>query len=192
LPYWSTSTVLFAMQLILVLSTVALYIMLTVTLMQNSRKALDSQKNIRESLILENRGSRRLELFNEIYQKVWTRYHVFFSLFISALVFRSYAYIQLRMNEIEDVRGLEIWDPIDSDLVYLMGIQEFVQNLVLLSYFYGVNSKINDTASNYHVEETDEFENHIRGTILMNSTLGKSSQKKLHQGEEYRNLHSEY
>jgi hypothetical protein len=47
-------------------------------------------------------------------------------LLLSALFFRGYFYIMLRMNEIEDVKGLEIWDPIGPDLVLLMSIEEAV------------------------------------------------------------------
>lgn len=61
---------------------------------------------------------------------------------MSALLFRGYFYIMLRMNEMEDLKLLENWDPIGPDLVLLMSIEEVVQNFVLLCYFFGVTDKL--------------------------------------------------
>lgn len=125
-PYWLASTVLFILQAILVLGTIVFYARLTLTFLAHSKESSAIQEQIRESLIPESRRSRQLDVFSSIYSKIKMRYHIFFVLLLSALLFRTYFYIMLRLNEVEDINGLEIWDPIGPDLVLLMSIEEVI------------------------------------------------------------------
>jgi hypothetical protein len=76
--------------------------------------------------------------------RIKTRFHIFFCLFLGALLFRTYFYVALRMTELEDIKGLENWDLVPPNLVYLMGLEEFAQNFVLLCYFFGVNDQMSE------------------------------------------------
>ena len=79
-------------------------------------------------------------------------------------------------------KTLKLVDNIDPIHSYMMGIEEFLINAILLSYLYGVNGGgVNDEKVREDID--DELEEHFRGstTILIHKTM---SGKNLHSSHE--------
>ena len=55
---------------------------------------------------------------------------------------RTVFYIRLRVESIEDINDIDSWDPISPDHMFLMGIEEFVLNVILLYYFFAMSKKV--------------------------------------------------
>lgn len=58
---------------------------------------------------------------------------------------RTVFYIRLRVESIEDIKDIDSWDPISPDHMFLMGIEEFVLNVILLYYFFAMSKKVNES-----------------------------------------------
>lgn len=100
-----------------------------------------------------------------------------------ALSFRIFTYVNLRLISIEEVKSLESWETIKPQNLYFMGIEEFIMNLVLLCYFYGVNTQIGGTRKSSMKRtsikvEDEEFDKEMEGILTRATILRKSNFRK--------------
>jgi hypothetical protein len=103
--------------------------------------------------------------------------------FLVVILCRSTFYSLLRFHNYGDMfKTLKLVDNIDPIHSYMMGIEEFLINAILLSYLYGVNGRgVSDEKAGEDMD--DDLEEHFRGstTILVQKTM---SGKNMHSSHE--------
>ncbi len=109
----------------------------------------------------------------DIYAHLRCRFHTFFLSFLVVLLIRSSFYTLLRFHDYRDMfKTLKLVDNIDPIHSYMMGVEEFLINAILLSYLYGVNGGgVNDEKKGEDMD--DELEEHFRRstTVVVQKTM---------------------
>jgi hypothetical protein len=86
-------------------------------------------------------------IIGKIYERIKARFHSFFVLLITVLIMRTCFFLVLRFknfsyiidNDDNNTPKNVTLAPIHT---YLMGLEEFIVNITLLSYLYGVNGEM--------------------------------------------------
>lgn len=78
------------------------------------------------------------------YKRRGCTFHFFFMVYILSLIFRIGKYVELRIESTEKNSNNDgyIWEPISPSDHYYFYADEFVQNLVMVIYFYYFNTSI--------------------------------------------------
>ena len=76
---------------------------------------------------------------------------------ITSLILRTSVYVILRLKSFEKIKGLDSWDPIPPEYTYILGIEEFIYNVILLCYFFGMNASSKSDYSANGESFTDHY-----------------------------------
>jgi hypothetical protein len=108
----------------------------------------------------------------EFYSKLKCRLHCFFLSLLSIFLMRLTFYSMLRFHNFQKMfNSIKLTDNIDPLHSYMMGVEEFLINAVLLTYLYGVNTGVSNEGGKEQQKEDDDL---LRPTFIFSSDLTHS------------------
>eukprot|EP00347_Sterkiella_histriomuscorum_P013825 403363222 len=167
--FWATASILFSFQILLLTFEICLYLALTRFFIQTSKRAQnyllvqDNLDQVHFNLDENNQLKFEIVLAQKYQKKKW-QFHLFFFLYIMSLVLRMTLYVEMRIESTTKSANDDgyIWRPISPEDHYFFYFDEFVQNLIMICYFYYINQAVDqvEKESNYPtIVDTNAYQN---------------------------------